>query len=76
MKLTDNTIIFTIKNLKLVVTPEPGIAVYVEHWGGGDNLQFYPNFALFKHWGDEARPPFFSRETNMTNVQHAFEQIK
>ena len=44
---------------------------------GGNNLQFYPNFALFcEHWGDEARPLFFSRESNMTNVQHAFEQIK
>ena len=25
---------------------------------GGDNLQFYPNFALFSTWGDEPRPRF------------------
>ena len=29
---------------------------------GGDNLQFYPNFALFSTLGDEPRPRFFSGE--------------
>ena len=43
---------------------------------GGDNLQFYRNFAPFSTLGDEARPLSFSRESNMTHVQHAFEQIK
>ena len=23
------------------------VPIFVEHWGGGDNLQFYPNFTLF-----------------------------
>ena len=44
---------------------------------GGNNLQFYPYFAPFSTLrGDEARPLSFSRESNMTHVQHAFEQIK
>ena len=29
---------------------------------GGDNLQFYPNFALFSRLGGEPRPRFFSAE--------------
>ena len=32
--------------------------IYVEHWGGV-NLQFYPNFPHFQHWGDEARTLYF-----------------
>ena len=27
-----------------------GVPIFVEHWGG-DNLQFYPNFALFSTLG-------------------------
>ena len=29
---------------------EAGVQIFVEHWGG-DNLQFYPNFALFSTLG-------------------------
>ena len=28
---------------------QPGVQIFVEHWG--DNLQFYPNFALFSILG-------------------------
>ena len=28
------------------VSVQPGVPIFVEHWGG-DNLQFYSNFALF-----------------------------
>ena len=28
----------------------PGVPIFAEHWGG-DNLQFYPNFALFSTLG-------------------------
>ena len=29
--------------------PQPGVQIFIEHWG--DNLQFYPNFALFSTLG-------------------------
>ena len=36
------------------IQPSPrmvaGVPIFVEHWGG-DNLQFYPNFALFSTLG-------------------------
>ena len=41
----------------------------------GDNLQFYPNFALFSTLGGWSSPRFFSHESNMTSVQHASGQI-
>ena len=38
------------------------VPIFIEHWGG-NNLQFYPNFALFSTLGgDELRPRFFSGE--------------
>ena len=37
---------------------EAGVPIFVEHWG--NNLQFYPNFALYSTLGDERRPRFFS----------------
>ena len=38
------------------------VQIFVEHWG--DNLQFYPNFALFLTLGDEPRPTIFFRRAN------------
>ena len=37
---------------------EAGVPIFVEHWG--NNLQFYPNFALYSTLGDKRRPRFFS----------------
>ena len=39
---------------------QSGVPIFVEHWG--DNLQFYPNFALFSTLG-------------VTNLDHDFLQI-
>ena len=30
---------------------QPGVPIFVERWGGGDNLQFYSNFAIFSRLG-------------------------
>ena len=45
---------------------------------GGIICNFTPILPYFEHWGHEARPQFFSRESNMTNVKHPFEpnQVK
>ena len=32
-----------------ILCSEAGVPIFVEHWG--DNLQFYPNFALFSTLG-------------------------
>ena len=40
---------------------QPGVPIFVEHWGG-DNLQFYPNFALFSTLGG-------------VNLNHNFVQV-
>ena len=41
MTLLENETLSLFTTLQL----QPGVSIFVEHWG--DNLQFYPNFALF-----------------------------
>ena len=47
--------------LKCTVHQLAVVQIFVEHWRG-DNLQFYPNFALFSTLGDGPQLRFFSGE--------------
>ena len=50
-----------IKNSGYAYDRYPEVPIFDEHWGVGDNLQFYPNFVLFSTLGwDEPRSRFCS----------------
>ena len=34
------------------ITLHPVVQIFVEHWGGGGDWQFYPNFSLLSALGD------------------------
>ena len=46
--------------IKVAKVSEPVVSIFVKHWG--DNLQFYPNFALFSTLGG-------------MNLDHDFDQV-